>query len=109
MATLRRIHAGTGTQLPDVYRKRDGSPDPVHIEAVVLFALDVVGISGATISWAKGVWQGTIEVSLVVDIVDLDDNLEKAVASLARILRRKLKQDAVLLTSSPVTATLVVD
>ena len=68
-----------------------------HVRNIILSTLKNLGISGATLISAEGVWEGETED---VTIIELLDNGGHNV--LANILMKELQQDSVLLTSEDV-------
>lgn len=115
MATLYKLYVGTGRQLPDAYRhpRTDqyphlvGKPNLEHIEASIVFSLDARDIAGATLVRGRGVWAGEIEDTTIVEVLDFDGTLGDKVRGVAASLKHKFSQDAVLLTSQEVTASLL--
>lgn len=111
MATLFRLYVGTGKQLPRNYRDDDGTPCKALIESSVLFSLDAQGISGATLMWTRGYWDGEGETSLVVEVLDNThlgrdmDPMRTAgallVSGAGASIKKKLNQDSVMMTATP--------
>lgn len=64
--------------------------------------------SAATITRGRGLWEGQTEDTTVVEVIDTGD-ISEQVAAFARRARRIFEQDAVLVTSEGINATLVTD
>ena len=64
--------------------------------------------AGATIFNAEGVWHGGNEMSICIEVLDMDGILDEHEMTLkARSLRDFNKQEAVMLTCDTVTASLI--
>jgi len=74
--------------------------DPAPILQRTIGALATLGIDGATLTTAIGVWRGEPELSLVVTL--LGDYTEETVRQIAESLRDAHDQDAVLWTMETV-------
>lgn len=74
-----------------------------------LAALTGVYFSGFTIYSAAGIWKGASEPAAVIEILSEDDGPEDGphVLDLARRIKRENNQQAVIVTSEPVTMTTV--
>lgn len=75
-----------------------------HVRAAILSAARDMGVLAYTLQDAVGFWNGEREDTTLVVVVDLDTASAKG---LAHEIRRRLKQDAVLLETQEVTTTLV--
>lgn len=75
-----------------------------HVRAVIGQAALSCAIQCYTLQDAVGFWNGEREDTTLVVVVDLDTASAKG---LAHEIRRRLKQDAVLLETQEVTTTLV--
>jgi hypothetical protein len=74
-------------------------------EAVQQLATD--RFDAYTLIPSRGSWKGTTEASLILEVVGNDDDTYLAVHALATDIKVLNHQDAVLITRTPITQTLV--
>lgn len=64
--------------------------------SLVWNVLERAGVKGATMLQGTGMWEGDLELSLIIELaMDLDD--AGAVRSIAQLIKTELKQRAVLI------------
>ena len=81
--------------------------DYATAERVVAQRLKLLGFIGASFSYARGYWKGSIEDTLIVDIYD-EESKGAIVEDLCKGLKIDFLQEAVLLNARPAIATLFI-
>lgn len=77
-------------------------------EAVISLITFHLPVDCASITPKLGIWNGSVEKSWTIDIIDLDDDISKhQIYNFCRDLREQFKQACVLLTTSETKGELI--
>lgn len=69
--------------------------------------LNKYDITGANIQFTCGIWEGTLEGSVTITVIDLDNTLEEKIYTLVDELNVLFNQECILVTSFPISAKLI--
>ena len=71
--------------------------DKPESQAIAIEILNANGITGATFYKAKGLWQGGLENSLIIELVGLGNYDSGRIEHIASNLKRILEQESVMI------------